>query len=923
MMIRLRLAFLLLSSALVVPLSGGCSGCSETPGDAGGEEGEGEGGGGEGEGEAAGEGEGEGGANQAPIVTIAAPANNATFRQGASVQFNCSAVDPEGGVIDNAAYAWTSSVDGALGTGASIQNALVSIGTHTISCSATDDGGATGSAAITVEVFANALPVVTITGPRDGSFFLPDASIDFTGFATDLEDGAVPSASLRWTNNGDVLGAGATVRTALPLGVHVIALIATDADGAEGRAEITVTITNNLPPVCNVNAPADGTSVIAGQSVTFVAGCSDPDGTGAIANASFSWESDLQGALGFGASITQALVTVGTHVVTVCAVDTVDATVSGCTDITVVVRANQPPTASIVAPGAGSTVDACNRVDLRCNVSDPDGQNVTVRWLEGATVIGTGNNTSYDPTFGGAHTVQCEATDTLGAIATATVSFNVTSPSVAIDNPADNAVFAPGQSITLRGVGCSSAVGDLTGAQLTWMDGNTVLGTGSPLTLAAGLSPGTHEVVLIVNDGSGQASTSVTIFVSTPPTVTITSPADNTLVNSNVATSFTGTANDAQDGALTGTWSDSAAGVFGSGNAASTTLAPGKHLVTFSATDSAGQTGSDTVPVFATPNGAAFSTLFQNRTLGTAVVDVLVVGNDIFAATSLGVTRLNLDMTVSTALTAVNSDLPNSNVRDLTLLNDGTIAVATADGLAIGCDRDLNCARILDDNSGVGFQTNDMRAVVQLSNGRLVVATTNCLTVIETGANTGLEFCDGDGGGDQAQSNGSRRLAVDANDDVLVAWDADNAASVVVVGGNLTNDRATEFTTIDRDSGLPSDTVFDVAFGPAGEQLFATSAGLAVDAAGTVSVFNTARGLPSNDVRAVAVDVVVIAGVSRTVAWAAPAGGLGRVDLASGSVVGMTTADGLPSNDLRAVAVDVNHRKIVGTNNGAFSYSGL
>jgi hypothetical protein len=117
----------------------------------------------------------------------------------------------------------------------------------------------------------------------------------------------------------------------------------------------------------------------------------------------------------------------------------------------------------------------------------------------------------------------------------------------------------------------------------------------------------------------------VTFFVSTPPTVTITSPGDGVTVTSGVPTSFSGTATDAEDGtALALLWTDSASGEQGSGSSPLMNLVPGKHVITFTATDSAGQTRSDTVTVFATTAGTpgTFADLLVNRAGIGTVVDV-------------------------------------------------------------------------------------------------------------------------------------------------------------------------------------------------------------------------------------------------------------------------------------------------------------
>ena len=58
-----------------------------------------------------------------PTVTIVSPANNASFSSGANITFSGTATDPEDGNIA-ASLAWTSSRDGAIGTGANFTRTL-------------------------------------------------------------------------------------------------------------------------------------------------------------------------------------------------------------------------------------------------------------------------------------------------------------------------------------------------------------------------------------------------------------------------------------------------------------------------------------------------------------------------------------------------------------------------------------------------------------------------------------------------------------------------------------------------------------------------------------------------------------------------------------------------------------------------------
>ncbi|HJR58620.1 MAG TPA: M36 family metallopeptidase [Vicinamibacterales bacterium] len=92
-----------------------------------------------------------GGGNTAPFVSITSPANNFSSPFGSTFNFAGTANDDLDGNVASS-LSWTSSRDGAIGSGASFSTTTLTEGTHTITASATDSGGLTGSASISVTV---------------------------------------------------------------------------------------------------------------------------------------------------------------------------------------------------------------------------------------------------------------------------------------------------------------------------------------------------------------------------------------------------------------------------------------------------------------------------------------------------------------------------------------------------------------------------------------------------------------------------------------------------------------------------------------------------------------------------------------------------------------------------------------------------
>jgi len=119
-------------------------------------------------------------------------------------------------------------------------------------------------------------------------------------------------------------------------------------------------------------------------------------------------------------------------------------------------------------------------------------------------------------------------------------------------------------------------------------------------------SDGSRILYVWYKDAAGNVSNSVSdtiILDTTVPTVSITSPTSNaSYTTTSISASLSGSASDATSGIKNLTWSNSAGG---NGTASGTTnwtassirLLSGTHIITVTATDNAGNTGTDTITI--------------------------------------------------------------------------------------------------------------------------------------------------------------------------------------------------------------------------------------------------------------------------------------------------------------------------------------
>ena len=116
--------------------------------------------------------------------------------------------------------------------------------TYTIS----DGNGGTATATVTVTVTnTNDAPLISILSPLDNAVFLIGESVDFTGSATDEEDGIL-SSNIQWfSDKAGLIGTGESFTISnLSEGVHVISSTIIDSQGSVTTESITITIQVDL-----------------------------------------------------------------------------------------------------------------------------------------------------------------------------------------------------------------------------------------------------------------------------------------------------------------------------------------------------------------------------------------------------------------------------------------------------------------------------------------------------------------------------------------------------------------------------------------------------------------------------------------------------------------------------------------------------
>jgi hypothetical protein len=295
-------------------------------------------------------------ANSLPVVTITAPADGSSATGGDAVSFAATATDAEDGDL-GASLAWSSDLDGPIGSGSSFASSALSLGTHQITASATDSHGGQASAWVALTIAANAAPVVTITAPLDGATVTETDLVGFAATASDAEDGDL-TAILSWSSDldGPIGSGGSFGLTTLSVGTHVITASVSDGHGAPGQAQISLEVEVNTAPAVVIAEPAPQSTSLVDTPLGFSASALDAqDGD---LSAALVWESDLDGPIGTGAGFTTSTLSQGTHEVTATAIDAHG--LAGSAAVTTL-RLPEPGGEGLIAGLAGLAALACRR----------------------------------------------------------------------------------------------------------------------------------------------------------------------------------------------------------------------------------------------------------------------------------------------------------------------------------------------------------------------------------------------------------------------------------------------------------------------------------------------------------------------------------------------------------------------------------
>lgn len=459
----------------------------------------------------------------------------------------------------------TDRADEPFATGSDVRVSTLAAGRHEIEVAVTH-AGKTHKKKRKLTI-VNDPPLVSIQSPTQGAAFPVGQAITLRGSATDTEDASIGDNSLTWTSSiqGPIaLGHQPPTVPFLTPGRHVIQLVARDRAGAEGKATVTIEVTNQ-PPVATISEPSGNKTIKVTETLVLRGSALDPDPRiedPQVAGSRLEWHSSRDGKLGVGATLEVPSLSGGTHVIELRAKDEFGKVGTASRQVTV---ENKPPRMKIKRPANDHFASAAAEVVFEAEASDPDGapiQPSDVVWSSSKDYeIGRGFEVRTSSLSEGEHEITCTVTDKHKGVASAKVRVLITNqaPVAQVHSPLANQTFHYSDVETLDGSARDAEDGTLSGDQLRWVAIHAVtqkayrIGTGSkPLlrfsSLVEELGFGRVDIRLVATDRDNKESAPVLVAIRVenraPDKLRIGNPQDGAALVAGVEVTCSGFATD-------------------------------------------------------------------------------------------------------------------------------------------------------------------------------------------------------------------------------------------------------------------------------------------------------------------------------------------------------------------------------------------
>jgi sulfur relay (sulfurtransferase) complex TusBCD TusD component (DsrE family) len=476
-----------------------------------------------------------------PTIVLTSPANKSASTAPATLTLAAS-VTPNGHAITavqfyngntllgertNAPYAFTWG--------------SVAAGNYSLSAQAVYDASNTvASSAALVAVTKEVPPAIALSSPADGSAFTAPATISL---AANVTANGHTITAVQFYNGTNLLGANATAPyvftwNSVAAGNYTLsAQVVYDSGTVVVSTPANVTVTNLPPPAIALTSPADNSAFAAPATISLAANVTANGHT--ITKVQFYYGATL---LAVDATAPYVFtwngVAAGNYALTAQAFyDSGSTVASPAANVTVTNLL--PPAIALTSPANNSAFAAPAAISLAANVT-ANGHAITkVQFYNGATLLGEQAAAPYALTWNnvtaGNYTLTAQAFyDSGSTVASPAANVTVTNllpPTIALTSPANNSAFAAPATISLA---ADVAANGHAITKVQFYNGATLLGeqAAAPYALTwNNVTAGNYTLTAqaFYDSGSTVASPAANVTVTNllPPTIALTSPANN------------------------------------------------------------------------------------------------------------------------------------------------------------------------------------------------------------------------------------------------------------------------------------------------------------------------------------------------------------------------------------------------------------
>jgi hypothetical protein len=452
-----------------------------------------------------------------PVVDLTKPVDGSIVNAGDEVLIEASASDSDGNV-DTVNFYINDTKVGYDVTSPFNFTWLSEEGSASIYAIAIDNDGISSlSDTATIEV--NAYPELTLTSPENNSNYNTGNTLEIKAEASD-KDGTVDSVEF-FVNDSKIgvsKGEPYSIEWIAEEGNVKILAKATDNNGAVSVSDtIAISVSEDVPPVCNIIVPSGDTAVLVGDKIYFTATATDDMGIDSV-------EFLVDGILsGVDKELPYTFDWTGQSAGDA-AIEAIAYNINGLTDtsevITITVRNPVSPEVEIVSPITGSKFVEGDTILFQANASDEDGNvDSVVFHLNTHYKLATLTEEPYSVEWiaiPGTFDIKATAYDdtrlSQTAVITVIVDQNV-APSISITSPISDAEFEANEEIKIK-VNTSDSDGEVDTVKFFVNDSEVGYVTESPFEMNWTAVKGNHTIYTTAIDDKGSSTNSDTISIT-------------------------------------------------------------------------------------------------------------------------------------------------------------------------------------------------------------------------------------------------------------------------------------------------------------------------------------------------------------------------------------------------------------------------